>query len=394
MIKVASKHGGTLKKCIEVLKTYGEIYGADGFVECTSCHFVTSCGLRFVKSMFSILQELHEAELRCKGPLTANPRPLDSKVYPLLEKIAGKLLYGKQKKLENLLLDLGLIDRDAFTCTPYYIGNKPKYGEVLAWAESSAVIYANSVLGARTNRNSSIIEIISGVLGKTPRFGLLIDENRKADWLIEVKTSARPNPFVLGALIGKIVVDGVPYITGLDRWDYKEYELKDMGAAAAAWGAVALFHAEGLTPEAVEKSRALLKDDHSKLVVDDAKLYEMMKIMASRKEKKFDLAVIGCPHLSREQLEDWAKKVEGLKLKVKTWFLAAPGIAKEFKASKMYATLKEAGADVISVCPLMFTNIPTSKRLSIITNSAKLSYYSHAFYAGEHEIIEIIAERR
>lgn len=378
-----------LEKITDVLLNYGKVYGSERMVECKSCHFVTSCGLRFVKSMFNILQSLVDAGLKCKVPLTANPRPLDAKAYPLLERVVGGYLYGKQSYLESLLLDLGLIGRDAFTCTPYYIGNKPSFGDVLAWAESSAVIYANSVLGAKTNRNSAIIELFSGVLGQTPEFGLLLDENRKASWLVEVKTTSRPNWFVLGSFIGKTVLEDVPYIVGLDRWDVKEYELKDMGAAMASWGAVGLFHAENVTPEACEKGFKLLKNNYRKLVVDDQSLKEMEALMKKGVQAaKPDLIVIGCPHLSKEQIAEWARRLEGRRFTRRTLMLAAPDLVKEVRASRDFTRLREAGVYLTSICPLMFTNIPTSRRLKIATNSGKLAYYSHAVFYHDFQILE------
>ena len=378
------KDAGLLGRCRSTVESYGRVYGATRMVECKSCHFVTSCGLRFVKSMFDVLGQLVDADLKCKVPLTANPRPLD-KQYPLVERLVGSYLYSRQEQLEQLLLKLGLMDRDAFTCTPYYIGNRPSYGDVLAWAESSAVIYANSVLGARTNRNSSIIEILSGILGETPEFGLLVDENRKASWLVEVKTSTRPDPFVLGSLVGKTAGEDVPYLTGLEKWDIKEYELKDMGSAMASWGAVGLFHAEGLTAEAREEDSRLLKENYKRIVVDDAALREMEMNMAKREAlQKPDIIFIGCPHLSPEQISEWARRLEGRRFTTTTLMLAAPKIVSEVKNSKDYERLREAGVRLSSICPLMFTNIPTSRRLRIATTSGKLAYYSHAvFFRGE-----------
>ncbi|MEM0318307.1 MAG: aconitase X [Candidatus Nezhaarchaeales archaeon] len=379
-----------VEKMKATLLDYGKVYGSERLVECKSCHFVTSCGLRFVKSMFTIMQKLADAGLKCKVPLTANPRPLDTKAYPLLERLVGSYLYGKQSLLESLLLKLGLISRDAFTCTPYYIGNKPEYGEVVAWAESSAVIYANSVIGARTNRNSAMIELFSGILGLTPEFGLLLDENRKASWLIEVKTTSRPKFFVLGSLIGKTILEDIPYIVGLDRWDVNEYELKDMGAAMASWGAVGLFHVEEVTPEAKEKERSkLLEEGYRRLVVDDLSMKEMEALMRKGEhDSEPDLIVIGCPHLSKEQIADWVRKVEGRRFTRRTLMLAAPKIIDEVKNSRDYMRLQNAGVCLSSICPLMFTNIPITKRLRIVTNSGKLAYYSHAIFMDDSQLLE------
>ena len=140
------------------------------------------------------------------------------------------------------LSKLGLIDDKSYTCTCYMdeVGNVPKKGEVLSWAESSAVVYANSVLGARCNRNSGIIELFGSIVGRVPYFGLVTDEGRKATWIVEVKTTKKPEAQILGSAIGMKVMEDVPYIKGLDKWigtkldgDTKAY-LKDFGAATVS----------------------------------------------------------------------------------------------------------------------------------------------------------------
>ena len=157
-------------------------------------------------------------------------------------------MYSKQNDYEAQLRQMGLLNSDSFTCTCYQpeVGNRPAAGDVLSWAESSAVVFANSVLGARCNRNSGIIELFGSIAGFVPEFGLLADEGRQATWVVEVDCSSRPEAQVLGSAIGMRVMEDVPYIKGLDRWlgreltaDAEDY-LKDMGAAAASNGAVGL----------------------------------------------------------------------------------------------------------------------------------------------------------
>lgn len=152
----------------------------------------------------------------------------------------------------------------AYTCACYLpeVGNTPKRGEILSWAESSAVVYANSVLGARCNRNSGIIELMGSIAGFVPEFGLLTDEGRKADWIIEIKTTKKPEAQILGSAIGMKVMEKVPYIRGLDKWIGTELNdeacayLKDFGAATASNGSVGLYHIENLTPEAVDYGKS------------------------------------------------------------------------------------------------------------------------------------------
>ena len=178
------------------------------------------------------------------------------------------------------------MENDAFTCTCYMdeVGNTPKKGDILSWAESSAVVFANSVIGARCNRNSGIMDIMGSIVGYVPYFGLLTDEGRKATWIVEVKTSKKPEAQLLGSAIGMRVVEDVPYIVGLDKWlnhkldDNAKAYLKDFGAATASNGAVGLYHMEGITPEAVEAGRNLVDENAKVYVIDDAELQRVYDI--------------------------------------------------------------------------------------------------------------------
>ena len=253
-------------------------------------------------------------------------------------------MYSKQDFYEGQLRSLGLMDDNAFTCACYMneVGNKPAKGEVLSWAESSAVVYANSVLGAKCNRNSGIIDIMQSIVGFVPYFGLVTDEGRKATWIIEVKTTKKPEAQLLGSAIGMKVMEDVPYIKGLDKWLGKELDdaactyLKDFGAATASNGAVGLYHVENLTPDAVEQGEKLITSDAKVYVIDDAELqrvYDSYPVMWKNKDAKPKLCFMGCPHMSLEQLKTWTDKVEaGLKeagnkkVLIPTVFTAAPAV--------------------------------------------------------------------
>lgn len=263
------KQGETLQKVMASVVLYGDVFGAKRLVPLDGpVHLVTSFGIPLLKPVFEMMEELITSGLKTEKPFTVDPRPLDYnnvRCNPL-EKLVFGIMYGKQKEYEEQLHQVGLKDANAFSCTCYLpeVGNLPAKGDILAWAESSAVVYANSVLGARSNRNSGIIELFCGLIGKAPEFGLLTDEGRKAKWLVEVKTSRVPNAQVLGSAIGMKVVEDVPYITGLDQFlggeittATRDY-LKDMGAASASNGAVGLYHVENLTPEAVEQEEICL----------------------------------------------------------------------------------------------------------------------------------------
>ena len=276
--------GETMAKVMKTLVMYGETFGADKMVPVTSeyNHLVTSFGLKMMKPVFDLMQQLIDAGAVSSQKFSVDPRPLDKNVPAnFLQNIVFKLfMYSKQEEYEGQLQKLGLMEQDAFTCACYLdqVGNKPKKGDVLSWAESSAVVYANSVLGARCNRNSGIMDIMGSIAGFVPHFGLLTDEGRKATWIIQVKTTKKPEAQLLGSAIGMKVMEDVPFITGMNEWLGTELTdevcayLKDFGAATASNGAVGLYHIEHLTPEAKEQGASLVAPGAKVYVIDDAEL--------------------------------------------------------------------------------------------------------------------------
>ncbi|NHJ87206.1 MAG: DUF521 domain-containing protein [Asgard group archaeon] len=404
--------GSALQKVMESVVLYGEIFEAKKLIPIVgSQHTAMAVGASFLKPYYRLLDELISEDLHSEEPFTANPRAYDFKniKYPLLEKIVTKLIYA-QEPYEERLLKLGLKDKQAFSCTCYLdeVGNQPKKGDILAWSESSAVVYANSVLGARTNRNSVVIDIFSSILGKTPYFGLLTDEGRKAKWLIELKTKTLPNPHVLGSVIGDKVIEDVPYIKGLDKYLLLENEqairayLKDMGAASASSGAVGLYHVDNITPEAKEFGETLLSEKYQIFAITDQlleKAQEEFPVLWKDDSAKPKVCIMGCPHFTLEQLYLWKEKIKQKlessgtkKVKVQTILCAAPAVVMKFKEdSKAFNELKATGTKLTSVCPLAYMSNPLTEKKPVITNSTKLRVYSTArFYPDEEILDEVI----
>ncbi|MBR2489083.1 MAG: DUF521 domain-containing protein, partial [Clostridia bacterium] len=276
--------GETMAKVMKTMVMYGDAFEAEKLVPVSSKynHLVTSFGLKVMSPVYDLMQQLLDSGVMSGQKFSVDPRPLDKNVPAnfLQNFVFNKLMYTKQSFYEEQLKMLGLMDDDAFTCTCYMdeVGNKPQKGEVLSWAESSAVVYANSVLGARCNRNSGIIDIMGSIVGYVPYFGLLTDEGRKASWIIKIETTKKPEAQLLGSAIGMKVMEDVPYIVGLDKWIGTELDdatctyLKDFGAATASNGAVGLYHIENLTPEAVELGKDLILEDAKEYIIDDAEL--------------------------------------------------------------------------------------------------------------------------
>lgn len=410
---LSGEKGETLAKVMETLVRYGELFGADRMVKVTSeyNHLVTSFGLKALTPVYSLMDRLIEAGAVSGQKFSADPKPLDKNVPSgfIQNIVFNKFMYTKQDFYEGQLKELGLMNEDAFTCTCYMneVGNVPKKGDILSWSESSAVVYANSVLGARCNRNSGIIDLMGSVVGFVPDFGLLKDEGRMADWIVEIRTSKKPEAQLLGSAVGMKVMESVPYIKGLDKWltvldeDAKTY-LKDFGAATASNGAVGLYHVENITPEAVELGQSLIKPDAKVYVIDDAELkrvYDSYPVIWKDKQAKPKLCFMGCPHMSLNQLIFWTKRVEeGLKksgnkkVVVPTVFTAAPGVLKEFETTPYAKRLKDTGVITSYICPLMYMNNPLSTKMPVITSSNKLRTYTSARYYTDDEILEKITK--
>ena len=386
------EQGEAMRKVLNTLVMYGEAFGAERMVKITGKmgHAVIGTGSMTWKPVFDLMEELIDGGALPRQSFTTDPRGVESHVpMSLKDRAMFKVIFSGQKRMEQEWERMGIKDSNAYTCTAYMeeVGNIPEYGDILGWAESSAVSYVNSVIGARCNRNSGILELMSNILGYVPEFGLLTDEGRKADWIIDVQCQNMPEPQLLGSAIGFKCIEDVPYIRGLDKWlgteltqTVKDY-LKDMGAAAASNGSVGLYHVENITPEGVKAS------------------YPNPWEGREFKEDAPELAFAGCPHFSVEQLRDWTDRlVDGLKrhgntqVTMNTIFCAAPDVREAFE--KKYPVrarrLKRIGVTISGLCPLSYTSNPLTDKIRIITASNKLRYYSKARFYSEEELVEII----
>ena len=408
------KQGEVMAKVAKTLVMYGEAFNAEKMVEVSSDynHLVTSFGLGVLDPVYELMNTLIDAGVMSKQKFTADPRPLDPNVPAnfIQNLIFKKFMYNKQAFYEDQLQKLGLLDKDGFTCTCYMheVGNTPKMGDVLSWSESSAVVYANSVLGARCNRNSGILDLMGSVAGFVPYFGLLTDEGRKAKWIIRINTTKKPEAQLLCSAIGMKVMEYVPYVIGLDKYLGEELNdaactyLKDFGAACASNGAVGLYHIDKLTPEAKKYGEELILKDAKEYVIDDAELervYKSYPVIWKKKDAKPKLCFIGCPHMSLEQLKTWTVNVNNKlrenktkQVSIPTVFTAAPGVIKEFNKTEYRSMLDESGVVLSYICPLMYMNNPACASMPVITSSNKLRTYTSAKFYTEDEILDIITK--
>ena len=404
--------GETMAKVMKTMVMYGDAFEAEKLVPITSKynHLVTSFGLKVMSPVYDLMQQLLDAGVVSDQKFSVDPRPIDKNVPAnvLQNFVFNNLMYTKQEFYEDQLHKLGLIDDNAFSCTCYMdeVGNKPGKGDVLSWAESSAVVYANSVLGARCNRNSGIIDIMGSIVGYVPYFGLLTDEGRKATWVIKVKTTRKPEAQLLGSAIGMKVMEDVPYVVGLDQWIGTELDdaacayLKDFGAATASNGAVGLYHIANLTPEAVELGESLIAEGAKEYIIDDAELQRVQDnypVMWKNADATPKLCFVGCPHLSLEQLKTWTDNIEAAlaangqkKVVIPTVLTAAPAVLEAFGKTDYAARLKATGVITSYICPLMYMNNPLCKKMPVITSSNKLRTYTSSRYYRDEEILQAI----
>ena len=407
------KAGPTMQKVMETVVLYGEALGAERLVDVEGDgHFVIPWASPGIAPPLEMLDELAAAGLKTTHPFTLDPgAPLDFENLSLRSEQEQTLeqMYRDQARYDERMVQLGLRDTDAYTCSPCLpeVGNIPQRGTILAWSESSCVIFANSVLGARSNRNGAIMDLLSNIAGKTPVTGLLTDEGRRASWLVKVETTRLPHPQLLGAAIGTKVVEDVPIIVGLDRFlgrglseETVDY-LREMGAACASYGAVGLYHVDSITPEAVDLGRGLLVRNHATYVIDDPELQELRAsypLMWAEKEARPEKCLIGCPHLSLRQLYWWTDKIHSSlraksqsQLAVQTILFAAPQVLQNFKAEvKACERLERAGVSVSVACAETLFEGGVSAGDAIITNSNKLRGYSTARFFPDEELVEIL----
>ncbi len=406
------REGDVMAKVVKTLVMYGDTFGAERMVPVTSAygHTVISFGLGVMKPIYDLYDTLLNGGLPPGQKFTADPRPMDSRVpaSALENLVFRKFMFNQQERYEAQLQKLGITGDDGYTCACYMdeVGNTPKKGDVLSWAESSAVVYANSVIGARCNRNSGIIEIMGSIAGFVPEFGFLTEEGRKATWVVDVKCEKRPEAQLLGSAIGMKVMEDVPYVRGLDKWlgtelnDAARDYLKDFGAATASNGAVGLYHIENLTPEAVEQGESLIAEGARTYVIDDAVLEEVRKnypVIWKDPAARPKLCFVGCPHMSLNQLKEWTDAVEaGLRenglsqVAVPTVFTAPTPVIREFEKTPYAARLEKTGVVVSYICPLMYMDNPLCKNKAVITSSNKLRTYTSARYYTEADILGII----
>jgi predicted aconitase len=383
---LAGDLGPGVRKAMEIVVALGQIYDAQRLVSVGSVQVAGVSYRNLGEAGLAFLREWADQSAWVRVPTTLNPAGVDLRAWRELG--FSESFARHQKAVIQAYRRLGV--RTTCTCTPYLVGNVPHLGEHVAWAESSAVSYANSVLGARTNREGGPGALAAGITGRTAAYGLHLDENRRASLRVVVRCPVRTlSDFgALGYLVGKEARNRVPYFVGLESACASAEALsplKALGAAMAASGAVALYHVEGITPEADQPD--VLLPDHESMAVEDLRpAYAALNADArgndddGKADPTIDMVWFGCPHASLYEMAKIAQLLGGRRVKAALWITTAREVREQVEAMGLVSTLEASGGRVVAdmcavVAPMQELGLRT-----LATPSAKGATYlpSHA----------------
>ena len=361
--------GEVQERMFRLLVRLGDIYGADKMIPVGS---VQVAGVSY-KSIgdpgTEFLEDMSSKNTKVKVLTYLNPAGMDLENW---RKLGFPKNFAKnQLRIINAFKKMGIVITS--TCTPYLAGNLPRFREHIAWSESSAVSFSNSVIGARTNREGGPSALAAAICGRTANYGLHLWEKRQPNIRIKVNTDLVYNSDfgALGFLVGKTVKNKIPYFTGIKNGDTDQ--LKSLGAAMAASGAVALYHIEGLTPEA----DLINKKDLETIEIGKKELNDTYENLNSN--EKPDIVIFGCPHASLREISSICKKIKGKKLKIPIW-ICTSRLMKE-AADRMGYTdvLEKAGGHIVSDTCMVVSPIENMGYKVTGVNSGKAANYLPSF---------------
>lgn len=367
--KILQGDSGPIKqKLMEILVALGDIFGAERLIPVASAQIagvsyksLGDAGIEWIESLDGETVAV---------PAMLNPAGMDLELWDRMG--APKDFAEKQLRIIRAYRRLGVTP--TCSCTPYLVGFAPKFGEHVAWSESSAVCFANSVLGARTNREGGPSALAAAIIGKTPYYGYHLDENRKPSLKVKVSTKLREESDFgcLGYWTGKIARSGVPYFSGIK--DASRDELKALAASLAASGGVALYHVEKITPES-----QLTPAEGTDLVEFDAgNLGECYDELTTIKTGKVDLVCFGCPHASIEEIRRVSNALKGRKIAkgTKLWAFTSVDTKRLAEKRGYLRVINDSGGEIYSDCCMIVAPIDEMSVKTIAVNSAKAAVYA------------------
>jgi predicted aconitase len=368
---LSGEAGPGIRKAMEIIVALGQIYGAADLVPVTSVQVSGVSYKNLGEAGLNFLEEWASQGARARVPAMLNPAGMDLVAWPTLG--FSQEFARRQEAVVDAYVSLGICP--TCTCTPYLVGMVPDYGQHLAWAESSAVSYANSVLGARTNREGGPSALAAAITGRTARYGLHLDEQRRATAIVEVSCPMQSEADLgaLGYLVGQWIKKGIPYFRfGKPTGRESEHDgLKTLGASMAASGAVALYHVEGVTPEA--RAGGVIAPGAEIVPVDDlAPGYAALDGSA----QQVDLVSLGCPHASLDEIAAIAAFLDGRRVQTALWVTTARATRQAAEAAGLVERIEAAGGQVIADTCLVVAPVAELGFHTLATNSAKMAFYS------------------
>jgi predicted aconitase len=367
---LAGEAGPGVAKAMEIVVALGRIYGAGTLMPIASVQVSGVSYKNLGDAGLAFLDTWAAQGAKVRVPTTLNPAGMDLASWRELG--FSEAFAQRQQAVIAVYTALGITP--TCTCTPYLVGHAPAFGQHVAWAESSAVSYANSVLGARTNREGGPSALAAAITGRAACYGLHLDENRLATVVIDVRCPIRSESDLgaLGYVVGQLVGNRVPY---LRFWDSRpeDWELKTLGAAMAASGAVALYHIEGITPEA--RSGNVVQSGAETLVVGDLSPgYEALDGAC----EEIDLVSLGCPHASLAELRAVADHLEGRQLTAALWVTTARTMREAAESEGLVARIEDGGGRVVADTCMVVAPVADLGFRTLATNSAKMAFYAPA----------------
>jgi predicted aconitase len=393
---LAGEMGDGVRKAIEIVTALGRIYAAERLVPVTSVQVAGVSYKNLGEAGLQFLDEWADQGARVQVPTTLNPAGMDLTRWQELG--FDPEFARRQQAVVDAFARMGIVP--TCTCTPYLVGNRPGPGDHVAWAESSAVSYANSVLGARTNREGGPSALAAAIAGRTAAFGLHLELNRRASLSVEVRCPVHSTADfgALGYLVGKEARNRVPFFRGLPVDDPDQ--LKALGAAMAASGAVALYHVQDVTPEA-RAGADVLAADAVKLIIEDLSPgYSALSQATRQRVSTLDLVWIGCPHASLPELERVVRLLAGRPVRAALWITVAEEIRQEAARRGLVAAVESVGGKVVADTCVVVAPMRELGFRTMATPSGKGAYYgpSHAgldvFYGSLARCIEAAVEGR
>jgi predicted aconitase len=383
------EYGETLETCMNLLVSLGDIYGAEKLIPISSAQVSGVSYKTIGEKGLEFLKDISNSNIKVSVPTTLNPAGMDLDKYV-------ELRFPKEfakKQLEVIECFKKMDIEIGCTCTPYLSGNVPVFGSHISWAESSAVSYANSIIGARTNREGGPSALASAILGKTPYYGYHLDENRLPTHIIEVdaEITKLSDYGALGSIVGKIVKNGVPYfkfnkLNIDDVSSYKSYKLKGLGASLAASGGVALYHVENITPEAKIVKEKIKIEGIEKITITDEDIKNEYESLNSAEYP--DLICIGCPHCSLEEIKEVVDFIiknnidKNNRFKCDLWICTSIHIKSISDRMGYTKIIENAGGKIVCDTCMVVAPVEDMGYKNIATNSGKAAKYIPNFCNG------------